>query len=120
MVAGARHAMVQQVAAQTVPAPQRRDGQVEQMSLARRRHHHVITDHFASGLTHPHAVAGVQRIGKIAEAPRVIVTGELDPVDARQIGFGHRPHAVTHFEYCAHALRLARRSSTVSATLSRR
>ena len=55
-------------------------------------------------------------------APAARETDELpcDPVDARQVGLVHRTQTVRNFEHGTHADCLLRRSSTVSATLSRR
>ena len=112
--------VLEQIASEAVTPPARGNRQIEDMGFAGRCRHGVIADHVAVGFVDPHAVTRTQGIGEITLRPWVFVARQFDPVDAWQVGLVHRTQTVRNFEHGTHADCLLRRSSTVSATLSRR
>ena len=77
--------VLEQRSTQATPLPALRDAQIEQVGFVDAEHQHAVPDHLAGALHYPAAVARVQRIAEVADAPGMAVYGALDRDDVRKL-----------------------------------
>jgi hypothetical protein len=112
-----RHGRAEERRAVAAALPARGDREVEQVRLARRDHEHEVADQLAADAQRAAGIARAQRVREVAARPGMAVDGLLDREHLVEVRLAHRRELRLLLEHCAHR---RRRSSVVSATLSRR